>query len=285
MARLYGPGPGAPPRLVATQDLAGLPASDVTDRPVGELFGTLSEEETGLIRYLDVEIRNTPKHVLIPLGHARIDTTALSPRVRLRAATYEDLLSIPDYEPGHTDVGDEEYHTHLLESYGRLFYGAQYYAHPAYDHSGLYAGEAPVVGARGKEMEAGGVGAGLASLVRLGGGRGGAAALLGRAVEDAAGAQIGEVVDLMVEGQAGQVRYGVIELADPPRRTAVPVGYLVAEAGRAEVMLRGLLQNDVRLLPPHEEPMTREHENRIHAALEGRLTGERYFHRPDFRRR
>ena len=104
MARLYGPGPEDPPRLIPTADLAGLSTSDVEDRPVGELFGSLAEEGTGLIRYLDVAVREGDRHVLVPIGHARIDREAVPPRVRLRAATFEDLMSVPPFVPRSTPV-------------------------------------------------------------------------------------------------------------------------------------------------------------------------------------
>jgi hypothetical protein len=48
--------------------------------------------------------------------------------------------------------------------------------------------------------------------------------------------------------------------------------------------VRLLTRDDIRVLPPYEDGLTREDENRIQAAIEGRLAGERYFQRVDFRR-
>jgi hypothetical protein len=289
MARLYGPGPEDPPALVPTQDLAGLRTTDVEDRPVGELFGALSEQTSGLIRYLDVDLEGASKHVLVPIGHARIDTQGVQPRVRLRAATYEDLLAVPDYEP-HATAVDATYQEQLLEAHGRLFYGSHYYAHPAFDHSALYAGPSPIIGPRPDD------GAGLAidegsppvlPLSRL---RGFSMVstdrdVRGRPVEDARGEMIGEVADLLVDPAAREARYAVIDLTDPPRQTALPVGYLASSEDGDRLMVRALTHQDIRVLPPYDGPITRAEENRIHAAIEGRLTGERYFQRPDFRRR
>lgn len=282
MARLYGPGPEGPPRLIPTADLAGLSTSDVEDRPVGELFGALAEEETGLIRYLDVAVSDGERHVLVPIGHARVDRASVPPRVRLRAATFEDLMSIPSFEPEATDL-NREYQDELLRAHGRLFYGSRYYAHPSYDHRGLYAGDHPVAGPE----------EGVAEEPRL------------RPLGDLSGFQVareerdirgwrlvdrrrretGEVRELLVDVVALQVRYVVVWLDEPGRSVAIPVGYLEIDAPARQVVTTELTGEDILLLPPHEEPLTRAAENRIHTALEGRLTGNRYFDRADFRPR
>jgi hypothetical protein len=302
MARLYGPGPEDPPPLVSSHDLAGLRTVDVEDRPVGSLFGALSDQPTGLIRYLDVELREVAKHVLVPIGHARIDTRGVQPRVKLRAATYEDLLAVPDY-PGEATALHGEFHERVLEVYGRLFYGDRYYAHPAFDHDSLYAGESPIVDApsSGPAAPADAARHPVHSLSKLEGMRVARPELdiRGRAVLDATGDRVGEVVELLVEPPARRPRYAVIALDDPPRQTAIPIGYIVPAAGdhgterrglgheeldSAPLTVRALTREDLVTLPAFEGPLTREDENRIHVAIEGRLTGERYFHRPDFRR-
>lgn len=286
MARLYGPGPGDPPALVPTNDLAGLRTTDADDRPVGELYGTLSEAPTGLIRYLDVELEGSQKHVLVPIGHARIDTQGVQPRVRLRAALYEDLLAVPAYDPDRTAV-DPGYQEQLLEVHGSLFYGEYYYAHPSFDHSTLYAGESPIT----EQPEAAAAPRPptaewrvhpLSSLpgVRVSRTDGD---IRGRAVEDAQGEEVGEVVDLLVEAPGHGVRYGVIQLSRPARQTALPIGYFSAVPDEDHLVVGALTTEDIQLLPPYEGPLTRADENRIRAALEGRLTGDRYFQRPDFR--
>lgn len=285
MAQLYGPGPGDPPPLVPSKDLAGIRATDVEDRPVGELFGALSEKPTGLIRYLDVDLEGARKHVLVPIGHVRIDADGMQPRVRLRAALYEDLLAVPEYEPERTEV-DTGYQDRLLAAHGRLFYGAHYYAHPSFDHTALYAGESPIVespdGAAAAPPEGDYLVHPLSALagVRLSMRD---RDIRGRALEDVHGDAVGEVVDLLVEPPRHGVRYGVIELSRAGRRTAIPIGYLSTTADDDRLVVRGLTTEDVRLLPPYTGPLTRADENRIRAALEGRLTGERYFQRPDFR--
>jgi hypothetical protein len=287
MARLYGPGPQDPPPLVSTQDLAGLRTVDVEDRPVGALFGALSEQPTGLIRYLDVELDKAGKHVLVPIGHARINTEGLQPKIKLRAATYEDLLSVPDY-PGDANGLHGEFHESVLEVYGRLFYGDRYYAHPSFDHDALYAGESPIVSAPGT---LGPVPDDVAprAVQPLSGLEGMRMArpdldVRGRTLLDAAGDVVGEVVDLLVEPPSRRPRYAVVQLDDPPRRTVLPIGYLEPVDDADRLRVRSLTHADIRLLPASDGPLTREDENRVHAAIEGRLTGERLFYRPDFRR-
>jgi hypothetical protein len=277
MARLYGPGPEDPPPLIATGDLAGISANDVEDRPIGELFGTLSDERTGLIRYLDLALSGSAKHVLVPIGHVRIDRTSVPTRVRLRAATHEDLVSVPEFEPRSTEVTGG-YQRRLMEAHGRLFYGSRYYAHPAYNHGGItgYGPEPP---------GAGGEAPALRPLSELDGVRvpRDERRLSGRAVSDADGEHIGRVSDLIVEVDSRRVRYAVIDLSDPDRRAVLPIGYLrpVPDQDRARTPV--LTAEDILLLPAYEPPLTRPDENRLQASIEGRLTGDRYFDRADFR--
>lgn len=280
MALLYGPGPGNPPPLVWTNDLGGLSTNDVEDRPVGELYGALSEERTGLIRYLDIALRSVAKHVLVPIGHARIDRDATPPRIRLRAATNEDLLAVPDFDPDQTAL-DSGYQDQVLKAHGRLFYGSRYYAHPAYDHSAIHAGENPIVGPA-EESPAEPSVRPLREMADYRVARS-EEDIRGWAVDDEDGEIIGEVEDLLVEVAVRKARYALVRLAHPPRLAAVPVGYLEMARDAKRVVTPSLSRTDVRLLPAYEPPLDRAQENRIHATLEARLTGERYYHRPDFR--
>jgi hypothetical protein len=278
MARLYGPGPGDPPPLVATVDLAGLSTNDVEGSPVGTLVGALSDERSGLIRYLDVEMRSADKHVLVPIGHARIDREAVPPRVRLRAATYEDLLGIPEFVEGSTAL-DAGYQEEVMRGHGRLFYGSRYYAHPAYGHDRTWT-DATVSGPDGDGKE----GSGVRPLSELSGFRvvRGQPELVGWALDDVDGEHVGTIRDLLVEPAARKARYVVVELEEPRRTTAIPVGYVSADPDGTRATTVALDREDVRLLPPYEPPMTREEENRLQAAIEGRLSGDRYFDRADF---
>ncbi|MBW3554346.1 MAG: PRC-barrel domain-containing protein [Gemmatimonadetes bacterium] len=286
MTRLYGPGPADPPRLIPTTDLAGLSTTDVEDRPVGELFGALAEEGTGLIRYLDVSLPRAQRHVLVPIGHARVDRESVPPRVRLRAATFEDLMAVPAFVPQDTEV-DRAYQDEVMRAHGQLFYGSRYYAHPAYDHRGLYAGDHPVAGADEAVVEAPAEEPRLRPLAELTGFRvaGEENDIRGWTLVDRRGDEAGEVRELLVDVPAKQVRYVVVWLPEPERGAPLPVGYLEIDGQAGQVVTPALTREDIRLLPAYEPPLTRASENRIHAALEGRLTGDRYYNRPDFRPR
>ena len=277
MARLYGPGPGEPPALIVTQDLAGLSTSDVEGAPVGELVGALSEKRTGLIRYLDVSVRAAARHVLIPIGHTRIERASTPPRVRLRAASHDDLLSVPEFE--EDTALDAGYHERVMSVHGRLFYGSRYYAHPAYDHRALRIGDSPVIEV---EEEAGETGLRPASELdgrvarRL-------RSLIGLPVTDRDGERVGRIGDFIIETPVRRERYAVLDLEDPERSAVVPVGYVEVDPDSERATTPALSGEDIRLLPAYEPPLSREEENRIHAAIEGRLAGERYFERADFR--
>lgn len=278
MSRLYGPGPTPPPPLIASTDLAGLATRDVEDRPVGELFGALAEAETGLIRYLDVSLDRAGRHVLVPIGHTRVDRDSIPPRVRLRAATFEDLMAVPQYDPDATQV-DGEYQDALMEAHGQLFYGSRYYAHPAFDHSHVYAGEQPVEPAPGPPAEPR-----LTPLSQLTDHQvaRGAVDIRGFPLEDRRGEHAGEVEELLVDLGASKVRYVVASLDEPGRSTALPIGYLEIDGEGRRTYTPQLSEDDLRILPAYESPLTRAEENRIQIALDGLLSGERYFQRPDF---
>ena len=73
MATLYGPGPAQPEPLRPLSDLAGTPVDDVEGQSAGTVYGALAEAETGLVRYFDVALPDGDRHVLVPIGHARLE--------------------------------------------------------------------------------------------------------------------------------------------------------------------------------------------------------------------
>ncbi|HSH45526.1 MAG TPA: PRC-barrel domain-containing protein [Longimicrobiales bacterium] len=246
---------------------------------MGRLFGTLAEERTGLIRYLDVSLDSAKRHVLVPIGHARVDREAIPPRVRLRAATFEDLMAVPQYEPGATEV-TAEYQSDLVQAHGRLFYGERYYAHPAFDHTHLFAGDQPVEPAGEPPREPR-----LVPLTELPDYRVAEDGLdvRGLPLEDRRGERAGAVLEFLVDEVARRVRYVVVALDEPQRSTVLPVGYLEVDAEEGRAYTPELSAADLRILPAHTGPLGRDEENRIQMALEGVLSGERFFERADFR--
>ncbi|MGH7482096.1 MAG: PRC-barrel domain-containing protein [Longimicrobiales bacterium] len=275
----YGPGPGDPAPLQPMPDLAGLPADDVTQRPIGAVVGVLSEAGSGLIRYLDVNLDANGRHVLVPIGHVRIEEHADGTRVRLRAAAREDLDQIPPFDPESADLGNG-YESELLIAFSRLFYGEHYYAHPAYDHGRLYAGVHPVV-RQGEDTDDEPTLGWLSKLSRWQVARG-EPDILGWAVESGTGEPLGTVLDLVIEPAAGRVRYVDLDLPDG-ERALLPIGFLALEPARRIVRAPALRGEDLVRIPRHHGgTLDRGEERRLLEALASTLHGERRFQAPDF---
>ncbi len=152
--------------LRPVRDLAGIHVRDASGVTIGSIWGSLADAHTGLIRYLDVALDDPPRHVLVPIGHARLramettnggvtraGTLSDAHELRLRAALLEELTAIPAYTPaGNVDEG---YEHALLRAHGQLFHGERYYAHPAFDHRGFYAGPHPLAREPGEPADSG----------------------------------------------------------------------------------------------------------------------------------
>lgn len=277
---IYGPGPEEPEPLRPVPDLAGTPVEDVEGRYTGTVFGALADEETGLIRYLDLQLEGADRHVLVPFGHTRLDTEREGPLVHLRAATRDDLEKIPPYEPDRQEV-DGPYQHAVLAAHGRVFHGERYYAHPAFDHGGLYAGEHPIV----RESQEPRSAAPLERLSDLPGYKvaSGEPDVRGWPVRDGDGELAGRIDDLIVDPTYGKVRYVLLSLEGDDGAVLVPVGYLRIRADAEEVLAPPLSLDDLRALPRYQlGAVTREDEEAIRTVLDDRLSGRRHYRRPDF---
>lgn len=278
--RLYGPGPEEAEPLQPVTDLAGMPVDDAEGRYIGEIHGSLAEADSGLIRYLDIAVEDQRRHVLVPLGHVRLERELGRPRIRLLGATRDQLKDIPTYHPNGQRV-DGRLGREVTQAHGRLFHGERYYAHPAFDHSGLYAGEHPIVRGplpppRGEPLRR------LSDLPES---------------EVAAGEpdirgwpfhagrrHIGTIEDLVVDTEADKVRYAVVALERDDRRVLVPIGYLRIREGRKRVEAPALRKSDITALPAYDGgPITRAVEELVRSTLDARLDGDgRHFRRPDY---
>lgn len=275
---------GRPLRPVS--DLAGLTVLDVDGADAGQVYGAMTEADTGLIRYLDLAVARSDRHVLVPIGHTRIEEGATGRRVRLRAVTRDELQEIPPFDP-QGDEMDDEFHQAVLAAFGRFLYGQRYYAHPAYDHQGLYAGSHPIVrdeleGATAEE------GAELRPLRELPAYHvaSGEPDIRGWELLDRNGAAAGTVEDLLVDLQEVSVRYALLKPARASDTVLVPVGFLETDESAEKVRLPALDGGELALLPPHSgNSVTREDEERARSALADILSGPRRFARPDFARR
>lgn len=287
-----------PPRpLRPVRDLAGIRVRDASGVPVGALWGALADGETGLLRYLDIALESMPRHVLVPIGHARLRETlraATAPpaahddavvddrhtddthEVRLRAALLEELIAIPAFQPEQRV--DETYEHALLRAHGAIFHGERYYAHPAFDHRGLYAGRHPIARDEGVRADAG-----LQPLRQLNGYR------IAREEPDVRGwpvigadAPLGITADLIVDVDAEDVRYLVLERDG--RRVLLPIGFLDVDVDTERIIAPSLYADDVAHLPVYRGgSVERAFEQQARDAIEEQFSGPRLYDLPDYR--
>jgi hypothetical protein len=264
--------------LLAAKDLNDLPVYDAADVPIGATFGVLCEADTGLVRYFDIAIDGRPRHVLVPVGHARMDKLRGRFRLRLRAATVAELERIPAYEP-HADWTEDEFQDELLTAFGRLFQGERYYAHPAFDHTGLYAGAHPLLRDPLTPVSPSG-------LRRLSAApdfkiRDGEPDIRGWTLFGDGREPLGRIIDLIIDTDAQEVRYVVVQRDADAVYTALPVGYL--ELGD-ECVRAPLSARELAALPPATgDTFERADEAKLRAVLDSLLSGSRRYARPDFR--
>lgn len=268
--------------LRPVSDLGGLPVSDAGGRPIGRLYGSLVEADSGLIRYLDLSLDDAQRHVLVPIGHARI-RDGRGPRVRLRAAVLEDLERIPSWSG---TLGDG-YERDVIMAFGRSLYGHPYYAHPAYDHSGLYAGEHPIVR---KPEPPPPRPATVAPHLALLSQRPdyeitpGEPNIIGWSLMTDADLPSGTVDDLIIDIDEERVRYIVVDIVDAGGRVLLPVGFLQLDEPDHAVYAPGLRHDDLADLPRYTAAeIAADFEALVYDALQNRLLDRRRYDLPDFR--
>lgn len=266
--------------LRTVPDLRGLAAEDASGLHVGQLWGALAEADTGLLRYLDLQLLRRPRHVLVPIGHARIRSSRDETRVRLRAALLEELEAIPAYESDPERISDP-YERALLAAHGRAYHGERYYAHPSFDHTGLYAGPHPLVRSGPALAPA----APLLPLRELAGYRVAEdeADIRGWLLLGADGTAAGRIRELIVAPAAEKVRYVIAELEDAARQVVLPVGYLQIDGAREHVLAPALDAADLHALPGWTGgALERTDEEAVRTALQDRMRGARRYRTPDF---
>jgi hypothetical protein len=264
--------------LHASTDLNKVPVCDSQEVPIGETYGVLCDAESGLVRFFDISLDGRDRHVLIPVGHARIEKHRGLMRLRLRAATGNELDDIPAYEP-HVAWHEDSFQNELLDAFGRLFKGQRYYAHPAYDHTGLYAGMHPLL----REGLAPFTSTGLCRLsaareFRVADGE---PNIKGWGVLGPNDERTGCVTDLVIDADAEQVRYIVVRRETDDKDVLVPIGY--AEVKNGSIRTPFSIEDLLELPVFSEDKLDRSEEIALRLALDTILRGPRRYQRADFK--
>ncbi len=257
--------------LRPVRDLAGIPVRDASGVGIGTIWGALADARTGLIRYVDIALTDSNRHVLVPIGHARL-------RLREMGAQETDVEGVASAVRTEDLARDEEYEHALVRAHGELFHGQRYYAHPAFDHRGFYAGPHPISRDLGRGLDSG-----LEPLRSLRGFR------IARDEPDvrgwpligAGGEQLGVIDDLIVDVDAEQVRY--VAVRQGTRRVLLPIGFLTIDTDHSRVMAPALLAADLTELPAWSgSTVERPEEEELRDALDDIFHGTRRYELPDF---
>lgn len=213
------------------------------DATVGSVDDMLVDDH-GTPRYLDVELEESGRHVLVPLARAHADRD--DERVWVEGLREEQLEQLPDYDHDADSV-TPEYEERLEEDYRRVVRGE--------------APEGPADEGR---------------LVRLG-------AIEDLQVSEADtdprgwtvvtgdGTEIGEVAELIVDRREMTARYldvavdeEILELEPVDRHVLIPVSRTRLHADDEYVSVDGLFARDLKDYPPYAGlPLARDREREI----------------------
>lgn len=247
-----------------TFDVRGWEVRTTDDRRLGRVDDLLVDE-TGAPRYLDVDLRDNGRHVLVPMGRARVDEAEDVVRV---PGLYPDSFSdMPAYEHD-AGVVDEAYERRLEAAYQAAYGPDGYYEAPEYQGDGPALGEA-------RPEEAGR----LASLDQLPELQVATGEPDPRGWEVVAedGRRVGEVDELIVDTAAMKVRYLDCDLDEralglhEDRHVLIPVGYAELVPGTRRVRVSGISAADVGGIAPYRgAPIQREDEDALRQAYADR---------------
>jgi len=248
------------------------------DEKVGKVDDIILDD-SGNPRYLDVDLGLFQKHVLLPIGQARVDET--EDLVLVPGMTKDQFKDVPAYDHDPDRITGE-YEEQLTTVYTGAYTGEHYYSRPE------YAADRPRMTGRPS-------------------GEGGRLALMSDLddftvaegdpdprdweVTAADGRTIGQVSDLVVDTSAMKVRYldvdvdeealGETELRD--RHVLIPIGYAQLNDDEDRVVVDAISSSDVTRLPAFEGlPLRRDTEDRIHGVFTGRMAGEERFRHPRY---
>lgn len=127
-------------------DVRGWDVITADGRRVGEVDQLMVDTQALKVRYLDVDLEDSDRHVLVPIGRARLERD--DHRVVLDQMTASEVMALPEYG---TSGLTRDYETSLRQSFDRDFTGGtaagtaltgqDFYAHDAYDDDRFYGRE------------------------------------------------------------------------------------------------------------------------------------------------
>lgn len=130
-------------------DVRGWEVVGSDGKMIGEVDQMLIDTGAMKVRYLDVDLDDDlietgeDRHVLIPIGYARLDEAA--DRVYVDALAGADMMTLPAYKHGALT---REYETTVRQSFDRDYVAepveTEFYEHEAYDQDRFYEGRRDV---------------------------------------------------------------------------------------------------------------------------------------------
>src|SRR5690606_34185084 len=254
------------------------------EEKVGKVKDVLLDE-SGNARYLVVHLGVLGKHILLPIGQARVDEK--EDVVWVPGMTKDRMEHVPEYE-GDPKTITKDYEDRLSRAYTGAYAGERY--HERAEHG---AGRPRTAGA-GRPRTAG---AGM-------GGREGRLASRdelsdfksadedpdprGWDVVGSDGRTIGKVSELIVDTAVMKVRYLTVKvderelgLEPQDRQILIPIGYARLNEDQEQVFVDAISAEDVSRMPTFGGlPLGREQEEQLHAAYTGGVRGEERFREP-----
>lgn len=256
----------------------------IDDEKVGTVDDVLVDEH-GKARYLDVDLGLLRKHVLLPVGQARVD--ASDDLVWVTGMAKEQFKDIPEWSHD-TDRLDVAYESKLGRAYAEIYTEDRYYDRPAYNAAWWH-------GTNNEPAATPDIGNTRARLRRLSELEGYDVAddhtdPRGWSVQSADGSSIGRVDELIVEPAAMKARYLDVQLDTAQlgldgeeRHVLVPVGYADLDTDDDRVRLNVVRASDLLELPAHTGQIERSYEDTLNERYDSGLTGENRYTHPIFR--
>ncbi|MGH7504196.1 MAG: PRC-barrel domain-containing protein [Longimicrobiales bacterium] len=253
------------------------------DEDVGTVDDVLVDEN-GNARYMDIDVGVFRKHVLLPVGQARVD--ADDDIVWVTGMTRAQLKDIPEWHHD-TDLLDVGYESRLGRAYSDTYRDDRYYDRPEYNATWWH-------GTEREPPASADVGTRRARLRRL-------SELddyevadddpdpRGWDVQSADGRSIGRVDELIVEPAAMKARYLDVELdasaleLDGNRHVLIPVGFAELDPDDDRVKLNTVRSSDLATLPAHTGAIERSYEDTLNERYAGGLTSENRYAHPMYR--